>query len=217
MNNLGTNDFYRNILHLTDAHLIDRLVKISEPLRLNKGDILVREGEKQDHFVLLVSGILRGYFLDVNGRDVTDCFGYVCGSPAMSCFSIAEPSPISIAALTNCDLIQLPSDRLLALMQDEPQLVWLYNKMLQESLRMHWNIKTNVCQHSAMERYEWFLEAYPGLIDRVSNKYVASFLGMTPVTLSRLRRTLRERSGQPVQSVSHAGYRSIIHDMGSSQ
>ena len=52
-----------------------------------------------------------------------------------------------------------------------------------------------VCRNTAMQRYQWFLEAYPGFIDKVSNKHIASFLGMTPVTLSRLRRVLREKEG----------------------
>ena len=47
-------------------------------------------------------------------------------------------------------------------------------------------------QESAMVRYHWFMKTYPGLVDHVRDKYVASFLGMTPVTLSRLRRKLRE-------------------------
>lgn len=47
-------------------------------------------------------------------------------------------------------------------------------------------------QHAAMERYQWFLQAYPGLCYQVSGKQIASFLGMTQVTLSRLRRAMRE-------------------------
>ena len=46
-----------------------------------------------------------------------------------------------------------------------------------------------------MERYQWFLARYPGLISTVNNKHIASFLGMTPVTLSRLRRQVREQGG----------------------
>ena len=61
-------------------------------------------------------------------------------------------------------------------------------------MRVHWEIKTITTQHTAIERYQWFLKAYPGLIDHVSNKHIASFLGMTPVTLSRLRRAIREGS-----------------------
>ena len=68
----------------------------------------------------------------------------------------------------------------------------LYNRLLQQSSQVHWEIKNMLCQHNAMERYQWFLRAYPGLIEQISNKYVASFLGITPVTLSRLRRALRE-------------------------
>ena len=43
-----------------------------------------------------------------------------------------------------------------------------------------------------MQRYQWFLSAYPGLIDRVSHKYIASLLNMTPVTLSKIRRAIKE-------------------------
>ena len=43
-------------------------------------------------------------------------------------------------------------------------------------------------QYNAQERYEWFLKKYPGVIDLISHKYIASFLGMNPVTLSRLRK-----------------------------
>ena len=43
-----------------------------------------------------------------------------------------------------------------------------------------------------MQRYQWFLENYPGLIHTLNNKHIASFLGMTPVTLSRLRHQLRK-------------------------
>lgn len=46
-------------------------------------------------------------------------------------------------------------------------------------------------RYDARQRYLWFLSAYPGLIQKVSNKYVASFLGMNPSTLSRQKAALR--------------------------
>lgn len=201
-----TETFIADVLHIRDAALADRLASIAERLHLSKGELLIREGEPQTRFVFLVEGILRGYFLDIGGRDITDCFTYQCGAPAVSCFSIGTSSAISVEALTSCELLSLPNDALTALMEEYPRLLWDYNRMLQQALRTHWEIRTMLCQHTAMERYQWFLQTYPALADRVSNKYIASFLGMTPVTLSRLRRALREQaapgrtqqgSGQP--------------------
>ncbi len=67
-----------------------------------------------------------------------------------------------------------------------------------DAFAMHWEIKTMICRNNAMQRYQWFLKTYPRLVDRISNKHVASFLGITPVTLSRLRRTLRENNALKV-------------------
>lgn len=187
--------FYMEVLHITESRLASKLSELTESTQISKGEILVHQGKEQNYFVFLTDGILRGFFLDANGRDVTDCFGYQCGTPGMSCFTNA-PSPISIEALTACHLLQIKSKELMDLMQNEPQLLWIYNDLLQNALRTHWEAKTMICQHTAMERYQWFLKAYPGLIDQVSRKHIASFLGITPVTLSRLRRTLRENNYQ---------------------
>lgn len=68
-------------------------------------------------------------------------------------------------------------------------------------------MKQVLAQCTALQRYQWFLEEYPGIIDQVNNKYIASFLGMTPVSLSRLRRELRGRqdSGEPKEESALQG------------
>lgn len=182
--------FYREILKINDNKLVDNLSKITEMRHLHKGEILIHEGEIQEKFVFLLDGILRGFFLDIKGRDITDCFGYQCGTPGMSCFTNRAPSPISIEALTECKLLQISGDALMGLMKESTKLLWIYNELLQSALRSHWEMKTMICQHTAMERYQWFLQAYPGLVKKVNGKHIASFLGMNPVTLSRLKHAL---------------------------
>ena len=70
----------------------------------------------------------------------------------------------------------------------------LYANLVLRSAKRHWEIKTVLYQYTATQKYQWFLQAYPELICHVSGRHIASFLGMTPVTLSRLKRTLHEQA-----------------------
>ena len=54
----------------------------------------------------------------------------------------------------------------------------------------------SLSQGDATERFEWFCKEYPGMIDMVNNRYIASFLGITPVTLSRLRHGVATKVGR---------------------
>lgn len=190
-------DFYTDVLHITDPELVGQLSAVTQARRMARGEFLVREGEPQPHISFLLSGILRGFFLDINGRDITDCFGFHLGTPTMASFDLQAPSPISIEVLTEAEVLLVPLETALRFLEQDPRLVQVYNRLLQSSLHTHWQIKTMLHQRTAMERYQWFLEAYPGLIDQVTNRHVASFLGMSPVTLSRLRHTLPSEPPSP--------------------
>lgn len=161
--------------------------------RIKKGHHTVKAGEMQNQLLVLISGIFRGYVIDENGQDITDCFAYQAGDIVAGCNGLTEPSLVEIESLTECELIRVPTSVLFELMEQYPLMHQIYNQILTEALKRHWELKRMLYQ-PAMQRYQWFLDRYPGLIDRVSNKYIASFLGMTPVTLSRLRRHLREHN-----------------------
>lgn len=188
--------FYTEVMKITDSALAQQMADLTQQIHLAKKELLIREGERQEHFVFLLEGVLRGFFLDINGREITDWIAFQCGTPAMSTVILNEPSVISVEAVTPCELLMIEAQALQTLLQQHIELVWIYNAYLQQALQTHWQIKTMVCQYTAMERYQWFLRAYPGLIEQVNNRYIASFLGMTPVTLSRLRRTLRENDSK---------------------
>ena len=55
----------------------------------------------------------------------------------------------------------------------------------------HWEIRRLLSQKRGRDRYLWFLDRYRDIVDKVPNRYVASLLGMTPVSLSRLRSELK--------------------------
>ena len=125
---------------------------------------------------------------------MTDCFIYAHGAPIVSSIDLGEPNLLGIEALEDSELIAIPFSVVLPLVYSNLELVTLYNRLLSNSLKMHWKNKTALMQFTAAERYQWFLENYPGLIERINHRYIASFLGITPVSLSRVRRLLRYRS-----------------------
>lgn len=177
-------ELYRDLFGLSDEPLIRRLTELGEVRPVKKGHLLYREGEVPSKLTFLLQGLLRGYFLDASGRDITDCFAFKPGTPATAGVALGDSATISIEALEDSQVLEL--------MEEYPQLYRLYSAFLLEALKCHWEVKAAMYQYTAMERYQWFLRTYPGLYHQVSGKHIASFLGMTQVTLSRVRRAMRE-------------------------
>lgn len=193
---ITANDFYCNIFHLKDKNLIHELIKSTEIRYLKKGEFVVRIGEVQNDVYFLETGIARGYFLDINGKDITDCFAFRCGAVAVPFgeLELNVPSSMTIEMLEDGKFFCVPISVAIRLQKHYAEAMMLYNHLLIVAMKAHWELKQVLNSCAAVQRYQWFLKEYPGLIDRVSNKYIASFLGMTPVTLSRLRKTLREET-----------------------
>lgn len=196
-------EFYTEVFGLKNEQNIQNLVDVTEYRYLKKGEYLVRVGEVLNDVCFLESGILRGYFIDVNGKEVTDCFCFQSGSPAMTFSKLEEnvQSKMTIQMIQPSGFFCVPISKLLTLIEDSTELLMLYNRFLTTALDVHWKMKQVLHQYSAAQRYQWFLEEYPDLIAQVSNKYIASFLGMTPVTLSRLRKEIREGGGKVTESL----------------
>ena len=191
---MGIQNFYTETLKISDTQLVQTLTENSQSKFIKKGDMLQHVGSISTELYFLMKGLLRGFLLDAKGREVTDCFVYVHGTPVVSSIDLGEPSLICIETLEDSELISIPLSVVLPLIWSNLEVVALYNRLLSNSLKMHWENKTALVQYTAAERYQWFLENYPGLIERVNHRYIASFLGMTPVSLSRIRRIVREKA-----------------------
>lgn len=178
--------FLRTVLGVRNEDLLREVCAMANVTDVAKGTMLARIGEPQTHIFFLLEGVFRGFFLDIDGREITDCLGYRSGDVAMASFGLNNLAQVNIEMMTAGKVMSLPAAGLGALMRKYPEVLVLYNRLLTEALALNWEMKIVLYQRTAMERYEWFLEKYPGLIDRISNKYIASFLRMNPVTFSRL-------------------------------
>ena len=187
--------FIEDNFGISDEMLLRIILEHGKTETVKRGELLISSGELQTALPILLSGIFRGFVLDEEGREVTDCFTSCPGDFVVGCGLLTEPSRVGFEAICDSEVLMIPMGELLDALMQSKELMELYNRALTEALQRHWELKILLLQCPAMGRYQWFLKKYPGLIDKVSNKHIASFLGMTPVTLSRLRQRLRELTG----------------------
>ena len=194
---LNTAEFLRQVLGLKDSALLAEAETVCRIKTVRKDEYLIEQGQLQEEVFLLVDGICRGFFVNERGQDITDCLVTRCGMPLMASGDISIPAPIAIQALTNSQVFCMPTAELCRLIDKYPALLALYCRFVQVSAEYHRQMKVLVYQYSALQRYRWFLQEYPGILDRVSHRHIASFLNMTPVTLSRLVNRPEEENGGP--------------------
>lgn len=180
-------------LQLEDVPLYETYRKMALYRRLRKGEQFYSEEEKSPYIYFLISGVLRGYTIEEDGKDITDCFLFRYGQAHIGFLDAGLNNFLTerAEAVTDAEVMCFDVKELTEQIDRSLELSRVYSAKLMESYVEHWVHKNVRFRYSAMERYQWFLTAYPGLIDVVPHKHIASFLGMTSVTLSRLRRSMK--------------------------
>lgn len=184
--------FFRDVVGITDESLLWAFCSNALGRKLRKGDRLVEAGSAQTMVNFLVSGLGRSFSVDAEGREITDCIVFRPGSVLVPSVDFDGPSTSTVEMLSEGEVVGVSVALVDELLQTSLAANHLYIQVLRQAWREHWEVRRLVSQKRGRDRYLWFLEKYPGVIDMVPNKYVASLLGMTPVSLSRLRTELRD-------------------------
>lgn len=159
---------------------------------LPRGSLLVRAGEMPQTIAFVCEGILRLYYLDANGREYTKSF---CVEhelvAAYSALLLGKPSRLFIEALEDVRLLVTDYRDYQALSTQHP--CWQQvNRRQVELLFIKKELReSTLLLDDAETRYRQFLAEHPGLEARVKQHYIASYLGITPVSLSRIRANMR--------------------------
>lgn len=187
--------FYTEVYRLRDSDFVDKLVENSEKKHIGKGKLIVRIGETQKNINFMESGAIRGYFLDYSGKELTDCFACRRGEAIISSMKITPgmKSDLAIEVLRDGEFFCIPISVIFKLLEEFTEARELYIRLVNSAAEKHIEQKRVLASYSAMQKYKWFLETYPELIDCVKASYISSFLGIAPETLSRIRRASCER------------------------
>lgn len=174
--------------------LLHELLSISTVRMFRKGELLVAAGDESDTLYILLQGLVRKYFLDAAGNDITHMFLQENSLFSTDFVMIRRPSPCCFEATERCRALMLDYGRVRKMMQREPSLLKIYVDNLEDTLRKKLLRENALLTMCATERYLELKKRIPDIDERVSQTHIASYIGITPVSLSRIRRVLREEN-----------------------
>lgn len=166
---------------------LDDLEKCIVPLKFTKGEMILNEGDICKNIYFLYKGLIRQYYYK-NDREVTEHLG-VDGSIFMCIESLfhEEPTKLLCEALEPCYVYALPKKKLEEVALHNVNIQILYRKILEESLILSQVHADMLRFETAQDRYKRICKQSPQIVLRAPLVYIASFLQMTPETLSRVR------------------------------
>ena len=166
---------------------LDVLESILVPLRYQKGELILKEGDVCTNIYWVVKGLVRQFYYK-NGKELTE---YMAAENTI-CMCIEslfkeEPTRLQIMALEPTIIYALPKASLEQQAMKNVNIQMLYRKILEESLILSQIHADMLRFESAQDRYAKLVKRSPQLVLRAPLVYIASYLQMTPETLSRVR------------------------------
>lgn len=159
--------------------------------KFDKHEYLLREGEVCKFNYFVVSGSLRLFSVNKDGIENTRYIAFQ-GKFATSFTSLItrQPSIEYIQSLERSTVLSISRDDFFFLVENEPAVNVIYRNILESAYITTQKRIYDLQGADSLQRLEWLLEQQPDVFERVSNKVIASYLGVTPYTLSRLKTKL---------------------------
>ena len=159
--------------------------------KVKKHDFLLKEGEVSKHSYFTVSGCLRLYTIDNKGKEHIMQFApenWWIGDIDSS--TNHSPSAYFIDALEDSEVLSTDIVSWEKSMNEIPPLALLFQRLMQNRQTVSQRRIINSMSATSEERYQEFMRTYPSLAQRIPQHMIASYLGITPESLSRIRKQM---------------------------
>jgi len=166
--------------------------------KVKKGEILLREGDICNETYFVEKGLLRMYSIDQNGKEHIIQFApenWIISDRRSLYFN--EKTMFYIDAVEESEVWILKKDFFLDIIKAYPKTIVNNDKLLQKHIKSLQERINSLLADTAEERYLKFIKMYPNLMLRVPQWMVASYLGITPESLSRVRKELARKNFRP--------------------
>jgi len=184
-------DFIAHTVKLQEADVI----KIASKLSIedySKGDFILKQNQTSKSLKFVLSGVYRVYQLQ-DGKEITSYFNYEERNPLVASFVslLAQaPSTEFIECIVPGKVISIVYSDWQELYTTSLELNIFGRLMAEKNYLLAIQRIESLQYQSATERYELFLKLYPDLLNQIPHHYISSYLGVTPESLSRIRKSL---------------------------
>lgn len=154
------------------------------------GTCILDAGGHTDYIALVLQGMVRGFYINEEGNDVTKCFSMEKEWCCSYSFLSKGPSPFYVEAIEDTLLAQFDIEKSQKLMKEYPALQKTLEHFLGKIFLKSEKRIFSFTTMEAKERYLTLLKEEPELVRRVKQEYLASYIGITPSSLSRLKKNI---------------------------
>jgi len=179
--------YFNNLIPLNDEE-IELVTAYFKPRLYRKRQYVLQEGDVCNHFNFVIRGCLRMYKVDEKGSaHIIQFASENWWLTNIGSFHERKPSELNIDALEDTMVLQISYDNLIALYIQVAKFDRIFRVLIENSFVTLQNRLLQNISSTAEDRYNSFIEVYPHLSNRLPQTQIASFLGITPEFLSRLR------------------------------
>ncbi|NAS29495.1 cyclic nucleotide-binding domain-containing protein [Flavobacteriaceae bacterium R38] len=170
---------------------IDTLNLEIDSMEVKKGDVFLKQGQKCDYFYFVIDGLIRMYYYDLDGNEVTHWFSsqnMMVTSP--DSFFQKNENILNLEALEDSKLLLITYEHIEIASKEIPGFNSLFRKLLVDFIVKMSRRVMGIHTQSAEYRYLKLIEQYPNIFHRTKLSHIASYLGITIQSLSRIRKKL---------------------------
>jgi len=172
--------------------IIARAIGFSRFKVYSKGEVIARTGDRANTAGLVINGVVRSYYVDRDCNDVTQYFaaeGSWCIDSGMVGF---DEMQANWEAIEDATVMLFDVKDMKELIYSDECLKDIWIDVLESGMRYKIYRENGFLIENATERYIAFRKRYPMLSERVPLRYIATYLGITPESLSRIRSSMKE-------------------------
>ena len=170
------------------ASLLDLVLSHFKPIQSPRGQQLLRQGDVCNRVYFVASGALQVFVYDGQFNETTrDIVLEDSWCSELMSFGKRQPATENIRAIEDCELLAIDYDSFQMLMATVEPFGLVYKQILELSYANSVYRVNSLVSMTASERIRWLSEHRPRLVERVSSKLIASYLGISPETYSRLK------------------------------